>query len=92
MLADRRGHEDTRSTGIKPHMCDSRRGRVDRGARRRRQVYAGVDVEPRTERIERLQDQGCAAEGEGLDRAGDDRSQWQPLLTRDLGRRERPHQ
>src|SRR5712691_441801 len=91
VLADGYGNVNACATRIKSRVSDSCRGRMHRGTRRRRQVDAGVDVEPRAKWIERLQGQGRAAEGEGLDRTWNDRRERQPLLARNLGRGERPH-
>jgi hypothetical protein len=59
---------------------DAYRSGVDRRARTGRQVDAGVNVQTRAERIERLEDEGRAAEWQRLDSTRNDGRERQPLL------------
>src|ERR1700694_892636 len=72
LLANLHGDVDACPTRIQSRVGDSSRGRVHCGACWRREVHAGVDVEPRAKRIERFQLEGRAAERKRLDRAGND--------------------
>src|SRR5947209_10726980 len=82
VVVDNLNHVDARSSRIKSGANDAGCRRVDRRARTGRQVDSGVKVETGTERIERLEGEGRAAEWQRLDATGNDGRQRQPVLDR----------
>src|SRR6266849_290515 len=92
VLVDDLDHVNAGAAWIEPRMCNTGRGRVHRAARRRRKVDPGVDVQPRAERVERLEGEERAAKGKRLDRARNNRPERKPLLARDSRPRHRPHE